>query len=172
MPTYHQPKPISFVPPILRRKFVMPDNKREQGTMIALVGLAVCLVTAGPTVKDLAYLPGKRVVEAPRVTTAPHRANLAGRMVGVYLFKDETGVELVARGDRVYTQRKLVPAKASVVWKAGRANKARVVFQYQDYLLGLPVGLAILSLGLWMRFARPARARITVTVTPGEAKGS
>jgi hypothetical protein len=41
------------------------------------------------------------------------------------------------------------------VWRAGRSDKAKTVFQYLDYLLGLPIGLGILVWGLSIRIRRP-----------------
>lgn len=155
MPKYHQPKNMSFVPPILRRKFIVPDNPRELGTLIAIIGLAICLISAGPTVVDLGHWMGKRQTEAKLVATVPFRANLESRLVGVYLFEDENKLQVAVRGDRVYLSKAAVAPKALVVWRSGRSDKAKTVFQYLDYLFGLPIGLGILAWGLFSRVKRP-----------------
>jgi hypothetical protein len=48
-----------------------------------------------------------------------------------------------------------VAPKALVVWRTGRSDKAKTLFQYLDYLLGLPIGLGILAWGLSIRVKRP-----------------
>lgn len=158
MPNYHQPKNMSFVPPILRRKFIVPDNPRELGTLIAVIGLAIALISAGPTGLDLSHWMGKRQTEAKLVAIVPFRANLESRLVGVYLFEDENKLQVAVRGDRVYLSKAAAAPKALVVWRAGRSDKAKTVFQYLDYLLGLPVGLGILAFGLFIRIKRPGRS--------------
>ncbi|MCA3695046.1 hypothetical protein [Aquidulcibacter sp.] len=155
MPTYHQPKKMSFVPPILRRRFIVPDNPRELGTLVAIIGLAISLISAGPTVLDLTQWMGKRQAEAKLVATVPFRANLESRLVGVYLFDDENKLQVAVRGDRVYLSKAAVAPKALVVWRAGRSDKAKTLFQYLDYLLGLPIGLTVLAWGLTIRVKRP-----------------
>ena len=141
MPTLHQPKKINFVPPILRRRFIVPDNPRELGTLVAIIGLAISLISAGPTLSDLSQWAGKRQTEAKLVATVPFRANLESRLVGVYLFDDDN--------------KAAVAPKALVVWRTGRSYKAKTLFQYLDYLLGLPIGLGILAWGLSIRVKRP-----------------
>lgn len=157
MPTYHQPKNMSFVPPILRRKFIVPGNPRELGTLIAIIGLAIALISAGPTGLDLSHWMGKHQTEAKLVATVPFRANLESRLVGVYLFEDENKLQVAVRGHRVYLSKAAVAPKALVVWRAGRSDKAKTLFQYLDYLLGLPIGLGILAFGLFIRVKRPDR---------------
>jgi hypothetical protein len=157
MPTYHQPKNMSFVPPILRRKFIVPGNPRELGTLIAIIGLAIALISAVPTGLDLSHWMGKHQTEAKLVATVPFRANLESRLVGVYLFEDENKLQVAVRGHRVYLSKAAVAPEALVVWRAGRSDKAKTLFQYLDYLLGLPIGLGILAFGLFIRVKRPDR---------------
>jgi hypothetical protein len=155
MPTYHQPKKMSVVPPILRRRFIVPDNPRELGTLVAIIGLAISLISSGPTILDLSNSMGKRQTEAKLIATVPFRANLESRLVGVYLFDDESKLQVAVRGDRVYLSKAAVAPRALVMWRAGRSDKAKTVFQYLDYLLGLPIGLGILVWGLSIRIRRP-----------------
>ncbi|WP_085338152.1 hypothetical protein [Aquidulcibacter paucihalophilus] len=157
MPNYHQPKNMSFVPPILRRKFIVPDNPRELGTLVVIIGLAISLMSAWPTAVDLTHWMGKRHIEAQRVAIVPYRASLQSRLVGVYLIEDENKVQVAVRGSRVYLKKEAVAPKAWVVWEAGRSDKARTLFQYLDYLWGLPIGLGILAWGLHIRTKRPDR---------------
>jgi hypothetical protein len=149
-----QPKPINFVPPILRRKFIAPDNPRELGTLVMLIGFAVFVVSAWSNVNDVFTRMGKRSTTGEFVASAPFRSSNAQRMVGVYVFKDEANTTFGVRGDRVYTRRAKIPRKATVVWPNGRSQKARVVGEYYDYLLGLPIGAAIFGFGLWLRRKR------------------
>lgn len=155
MPNYHQPKNLSFVPPILRRKFIVPDKPRELGTLVIIIGLAISLMSAWPTAVDLTQWLGKRQMEAKRVAIVPYRASLKSRLVGVYLIEDENKVQVAVRGSRVYLSKEAVAPKALVVWQAGRSNKAKTLFQYLDYLLGLPIGLTIMAWGLTIRANRP-----------------
>ncbi|MEY3233502.1 hypothetical protein [Aquidulcibacter sp.] len=154
MPNYHQHKNMSFVPPILKRKFIVPDNPRELGTLVAIIGLAISLMSAWPTAIDLTQWMGKRHTEAKRVAIVPYRASLQSRVVGVYLIEDENKVQVAVRGTRVYLSKEAVAPKALVVWRAARSDKAKTLFQYLDYLLGLPIGLGILSWGMIIRSKR------------------
>ena len=149
-----QPKPINFIPPILRRKFIAPDNPREMGTLVMLIGLAVLIVSAWNNVSDLGTRVGKRAGSGEFVASAPFRSGNAQRMVGVYIFKDENQIPVGVRGDRVFTRKAKIPVKADVVWPRGRPQKAQVVGEYYDHLLGLPVGLAIFGFGMWLRRKR------------------
>ncbi len=154
MPNHHQPKNLSFVPPILRRKFIVPDKPRELGNLVVIIGLAISLMSAWPTAVDLTQWMGKRYTEAKRVAIVPYRASLQSRLVGVYLIEDENKVQVAVRGSRVYLSKEAVAPKASVVWRAGRSDKAKTLFQYLDYLLGLPIGLGIVAWGLYIRTKR------------------
>jgi hypothetical protein len=154
MPETYQPKPISFVPPILKRKFIAPDNPREMGTLVFLIGLAIFLVSSYNNVSDIFTRMGKRATTGEFVATAPFRASNPSRLVGVYLFEDENKVPASVRGDRVYLKKNKVPKSAQIVWKRGRPQTAEVVGEYYDYLFGVPVGLGIMGLGLWIRRKR------------------
>ncbi|MFN5269890.1 MAG: hypothetical protein ACK5DN_06995 [Hyphomonadaceae bacterium] len=154
MPNHHQPKNLSFVPPILRRKFIVPDKPRELGNLVVIIGLAISLMSAWPTAVDLSQWMGKRYTEAKRVAIVPYRASLQSRLVGVYLIEDENKVQVAVRGSRVYLSKEAVAPKALVVWRAGRSDKAKTLFQYLDYLLGLPIGLGIVAWGLHIRTKR------------------
>jgi hypothetical protein len=150
----YQPKPINFVPPNLRRKFITPDNPREMGTLVILIAISVTVVSAWNNVADVFTKMGTRTGAGEFVATAPFRSQNKQRMVGVYVFKDEAKVTLGVRGDRVFTRSAKVPREAVVVWPPGRPQKARVVGEYYDHLLGIPVGLAIFAFGLWLRRKR------------------
>ena len=149
-----QPTPINFVPPILRRKFIAPDNPREMGTLVMLIGLAVLVVSSWNNVSDIFTRMGTRATSGEFVATAPFRSGNAQRMVGVYIFNDEAKMPVGVRGERVFTRKTKIPRKAEVVWRSGRPQKARIVGEYYDYLLGIPVGLAILGFGMWLRRKR------------------
>jgi hypothetical protein len=150
---YH-PKPISFVPPILKRKFVAPDNPREMGTLVMLIGFAVIVVSGWNGVRDTVVKIGKRSGVGEMVASAPFRSGNAQRMVGVYIFPDEAKLPVAVRGDRVFTRKAKIPKTAHVVWPNGRPQKALVVDEYLDYLLGVPVGFGIFGFGLWLRRKR------------------
>jgi hypothetical protein len=150
MVTLHQPKKLSFVPPILKRKFVMPEDPRELGTLIIIVGLSISLITSGPTAADLLAQHNAQEAKGKLVATSPFRAGIKQRMVGVYIFEDEAQVPASVRGSRVYLKAEAVPKTATIVWKRGRPQTAQVIYAYFDYLLGLPIGLATIAMGLWI----------------------
>jgi hypothetical protein len=150
----HHPKPVSFVPPLLRRKFVTPDNPREMGTLVMLIGFAILFVSAWTGISDTLASMGKKSAIGERVAVAPFRSGNAARMVGVYVFKDEASIPSGVRGSRVYYEKTKVPKTARVVWPRGRSQKAQVVFQHLDHLFGLPIGLGVLGFGLWIRRKR------------------
>jgi hypothetical protein len=150
---YH-PKPISFVPPILKRKFIAPDNPKEMGTLVMLIGFAIIMVSAWSNVTDLLVSYGKKSAMGTRVAEAPFRSGNAQRMVGVYLFEDEAKVPAGVRGERVFTNKAKVPNQARVVWPRARPQKARVVFEYLDYLLALPIGFGVFGFGMWLKRKR------------------
>jgi hypothetical protein len=154
MPQHYQPKPISFLPPILRRKFILPGNPREMGTLVMIIGMAIILVSVWSNVSEAFARFGKRSSTGELAATAPFRSSNALRVVGVYIFVDEAKVPAAVRGDRVFTRKAKVPKQAQIVWPAGRPQRARVVGEYYDQLLALPVGVAILGFGLWMRRPR------------------
>ncbi|GIU66217.1 hypothetical protein [Candidatus Phycosocius spiralis] len=154
MVQYHQPKHLSVLPPILRRKLIIPDNPRELGSLVVIIGLAITLTCAWPNCHDLYKRIGKQQVKASLVAVVPYRANSQSRLVGVYLFKDETNRLVAVRGNRVYLKQAAIPHQARIVWKSGRSLEAQVVFEYLDYLVGLPIGLAVLTWGLFMRTTR------------------
>ena len=138
MPQHYKPKPISFLPPILRRKFILPGNPREMGTLVMIIGMAIILVSVWSNVSEAFARFGKRSSTGELAATAPFRSSNALRVVGVYIFVDEAKV----------------PKQAQIVWPAGRPQRARVVGEYYDQLLALPVGVAILGFGLWIRRPR------------------
>ena len=154
MAQYHQPKNLSVVPPILRRKFIVPDNPRELGSLVAIIGVAISLTCAWPSAYDVISLIGKQQAQAKLVASVPYRASLATRLVGVYLLKDETNALVAVRGNRVYLKKAAIAKEARVVWKAGRSSQAQAVFEYLDYLAGLPIGLAVFAWGLLLRTKR------------------
>jgi hypothetical protein len=155
MAQYHQPKNLSVVPPILRRRFIVPDNPRELGSLVAIIGVAISLTCAWPSAYDLFSLMGKQQAQAKLVAFVPYRASLETRLVGVYLLKDETNALVAVRGNRVYLKKAAIANKATVVWKSGRSSQARTVFEYLDYLLGLPIGLGIFGWGLTLLTKKP-----------------
>ena len=161
-----QPKPINFIPPVLRRKFIVPDNPREMGTLVVIIGLVIMIVSGWNNIADLFAQMGKRHASGAFVASAPFRSNNAQRMVGVYLFKDEGGLDVGVRGERVFTNRASIPKKASIVWPSGRSQKARLVGEYYDHLFGLPVGLAIFGFGLWLRRKRVDRFEEAMNSAP------
>jgi hypothetical protein len=150
----YQPKPINFVPPILRRKFIAPDNPREIGTVIIIVGLAILIVSMWAFVSDSLTRMGTRSATGEFVASAPFRSGNAQRMVGVYIFKDEANIPVAVRGERVFVRKAKIPRKAHVVWPRGRPTKATVIGEYMDYLFGTPFGIAIIGFGIWMRRKR------------------
>lgn len=150
----HHPKPVSFVPPLFRRKFIAPDNPREMGTLVMLIGLAILIVSLWTGVLDLSAAVGKKSAIGDQVAVAPYRSANAARIVGVYIFTDERGVPSGVRGSRVFFEKAKVPKSARVVWPRGRPQKARVVYQHLDHLFGLPVGLSVIGFGLWLRRKR------------------
>jgi hypothetical protein len=150
---YH-PKPISFVPPLFRRKFIAPDNPREMGTLVMLIGFAIVMVSAWANVADVFASLGKQSATGTRVAQAPYRSGNVARMVGVYVFVDDYKVPTGVRGSRVYTNKAKIPRNARVVWPRGRSQKAQVVFENLDHLWGVPVGLGVLWLGIWVRRKR------------------
>lgn len=154
MAQQYQPKPISFVPPILKRKFIAPDNPREMGTLVMLIGFAIFVVSGWSGVADSVSSLGKRSATATKVAQAPFRSGNAVRMVGVYVFKDEVGAATGVRGERIFTRSAKIPKQAHVVWPRGRPQKARVVFEHLDYLFGVPVGLCVFGFGMWLRRKR------------------
>ncbi len=150
----YQPKPINFVPPILRRKFIAPDNPREVGNVVIIVGLAILMVSSWATINDVFVGMSKKSGSGELVASAPYRSSNAQRMVGVYVFKDENGVLMGVRGERIFVRKAKVPKKANVVWPRGRAGKAKVISEYLDYLFGVPIGLAVIGFGFWVRRKR------------------
>ena len=154
MAQYHQPKNLSVVPPILRRKFIVPDNPRELGSLVAIIGVAISLTCAWPSANDLFSLIGKQQAQANLVAAVPYRANLESRLVGVYLLQDETNALVAVRGNRVYLKKAAIAKEAKLVWSAGRSTQAKAVFEYLDYLFGLPIGLGIFAWGLLLRAKR------------------
>jgi hypothetical protein len=168
MAQQYQPKPISFVPPILKRKFIAPDNPREMGTLVMIFGFAILMVSAWPNVADLMTRLGTRSASGTYVGEVPFRSNNAQRMVGVYVFKDEAQTPFGVRGERVFTNKAKVPKTASVVWPRGRPQKAKVVGEYYDYLLGIPVGLAVFGFGLWLRRKRKDPYEDALSQSPAE----
>lgn len=154
MPQQFQPKPLNFIPPVLRRKFIAPDNPREIGNLIIIVGLAIFIVSMWSFVTDTFVRMGTRSAAGELVASAPFRSGNAQRMVGVYLFKDESSLPVAVRGDRVFTRKAKIPETAHVVWPRGRSQKARVIGEYHDYLLGAPIGLAVIGFGFWVRRKR------------------
>jgi hypothetical protein len=163
-----QPKPISFVPPILKRKFIAPDNPREMGTLVMLIGFAVILVSGWNNVSDVFTRMGKRAAIGDLVASAPFRSSNKVRIVGVYIFEDEAKMPVGVRGDRVFTRKAKIPKKAEVVWPRGRSQKARVVGEYYDYLLGLPIGAAIFAFGFWLRRKRIDPYEVAMGLVPGD----
>jgi hypothetical protein len=155
MAQYHQPKNLSVVPPILRRKFIVPDNPRELGSLVAIIGVAISLTCAWPSAHDLFSLFGKQQAQAKLVASVPYRASLETRLVGVYLFKDETNALVAVRGNRVYLKKAAIANKVTIVWKSSRSTQAKGVFEYLDYLLGLPIGLGIFGWGLTLLTKKP-----------------
>lgn len=151
----YQPKPISFVPPILRRKFIAPDNPREMGTLVIIVALAVLLVSAWNWVDDRFAAAGAQAASGRLVSTSPYQSGNAQRMVGVYVFAGEAGQPFAVRSNRVRLRKADVPKQARIVWRSGLEHRARVIGEYRDYLLGIPVGLVIFGFGLWLRRKRP-----------------
>jgi hypothetical protein len=149
-----QPKPINIVPSALRRRFIAPDNPREMGTLVILIAIAVIVVSAWNNVSDVVTRIDKRATMGEFVATAPFRSSNKQRMVGVYIFKDEANVAVGVRGERVFVRTAKVPRKAHIVWPRGRPQKAKVVGEYYDYLIGLPVGFVIFGFGLWLRRKR------------------
>ncbi len=154
MAQQYQPKPISFTPPILRRKFIAPDNPREMGTLVMIVGFVIIFVSAWNNIGDVWAGMGTRSASGKFVATAPYRSGNEQRMVGVYIFYDESQVAVGVRGERVFTNKSVIPKKAHVVWPSGRPQKARVVGEYYDFLFGLPVGIAVFGFGIWLRRKR------------------
>jgi hypothetical protein len=168
MAQQYQPKPISFVPPILKRKFVAPDNPREMGTLVMLIGFAVIIVSGWNNVSDLFTRVGKRTATGEIVASAPFRSSNKVRMVGVYLFRDEGNLPVGVRGDRIFTRKAKIPKTAQVVWPRGRSQKAHVVGEYYDYLLGLPIGAAIFAFGFWLRRKREDPYETAMNISPDD----
>jgi hypothetical protein len=154
MPENYQPKPISFVPPALKRKFIAPDNPREMGNLVILVSIAILIVTLWSGVADLVTSFGKQSAIGQRVAEAPFRSSSQARLVGVYLFEDEAKIQNAVRGERVFVDRTKIPKTARVVWPRGRPQKARVVFENLYQLFGIPIGIGVFGLGLWIRRKR------------------
>jgi hypothetical protein len=170
MAQQYTPKPISFVPPILKRKFIAPDNPREMGTLVMLIGLAIMLVSSWNNVSDVFTRMGKRAATGEFVATAPFRSSNKVRMVGVYIFKDETNMPVGVRGERIFVRKAKVPKKAEVVWPRGRSQKARVVGEHYDHLLGLPIGMAIFGFGLWLRRKREDPYEVAMNIVPDDQR--
>ena len=168
MAKHDHSKPISLVPAALKRKFITPDNPREMGTLVMLIGFAVFMVSGCNNVSDVFTRMGTRTATGEFVASAPFRSSNKQRMVGVYIFKDEANVPVGVRGDRVFTRRAKIPKQAVVVWPPGRPQKARVVGEYYDHLLGLPVGLAIFGFGIWLRRKRVDLFEQAMNSTPQE----
>jgi hypothetical protein len=150
----YTPKPISFVPPILKRKFIAPDNPREMGTLVMLISFAVVGVALWPSLSDALTSYGARSAKAEYVGSAPYRSGNEARKVGVYVFQDEANANVGVRGNRVHTNQAAIPKSAHVVWPKGRAQKAKVIYEHKDYLVAVPIGLAIFGFGLWLRRKR------------------
>jgi hypothetical protein len=150
-----QPKPVNFVSTSLRRKFIAPDNPREMGALVILIGLAVLIVSTWALMSDTLQTMGARSQNGELVATAPFRSSNAQRMVGVYIFNDEANVPVAVSSSRVYLRNASVPKSAKVIWPRGRPAQAKVVGEYYDYLLGAPIGLGIIGFGLWLRRKRP-----------------
>jgi hypothetical protein len=150
----YQPKPINFVPPILRRKFIAPDNPREIGNVVIIVGLAILAVSTWASINDVFVAMGTRNSKGDLVASAPFRSNNPVRMVGVYIFKDERGTLMGVRGERIFVRKASIPKKANVVWPRGRSGQAKVVGEYWDYLWGAPIGLSVIGFGFWVRRKR------------------
>jgi hypothetical protein len=167
---YH-PKPISFVPPILKRKFIAPDNPREMGTLVMLIGFAIILVSGWSAVADTLTSLGKESTLGARIGEAPFRSGNAQRMVGVYLFEDDAKVPTGVRGERVFTNKAKMPKQARVVWPRGRSQKAKVVFEQLDHLLVVPIGFGVFGYGLWLRRKRVDAFEVAMGRT-GDGDGS
>jgi hypothetical protein len=150
----YQPLSMNFLPPILKRKFIAPGTPREMGAFVMIVGFAVFVVSAWPSVADLVASKGKRSTMGEFVAGVPSVADNQSRLVGVYIFTDENKAPAAVRGERIRPTAAALPKKARVVWSSGRAQKARVVGEYPDYLFGIPIGLAIFGFGMWLRRKR------------------
>lgn len=152
-PTY-EPKEVNFIPPILRRKWIAPGTPKELGLAIILVGLAVAIVSSSFTIWDTIDRIGKQSAAGTYITFSPFRAGMSERIVGVYIFTDETGVQVPVRGARMFMDREKIPKQARLIWPNGRSQAARPIYEYLDYLLAFPVGLALIGLGVWVRRKR------------------
>jgi hypothetical protein len=164
----YEPKDVSFVPPILRRKWIAPNTPKELGLALILIGLAISCVSLAPVVWDSFDQMGKPSAQGQHVTEAPFRSGAAQRMVGVYLFKDESGVTYSARGGRVYTDKKAIPKQMQVIWPLGRPQAARTIFNYLDYLFALPVGLFVIGMGFWVQRKRGDAFAAAMAIKPDE----
>jgi hypothetical protein len=168
----YEPKDVSFVPPILRRKWIAPTSPKEVGMALILIGIATSAVSAGPVVWDTIDAVGKPTATGQRVAQAPFRSGASQRMVGVYLFKDQSNVSFAARGGRVFTDKKQIPAQMRVIWPNGRPQAARTIYNHTDYLLALPVGLIIIGFGVWTWRKRTDAFEAAMAVRPDETASS
>jgi hypothetical protein len=155
-------QPIRLVSPALKRalsrKFILPDDPREQSLGIIIVALA-CVIGAGwsPMAEVVASVGAERA-DARLAQAIPYRGKIEQRLVGLYVYRDADGRARMTRSTRVRLKPEAFPVTATVVHPRGQPEKARTVGEYRDRWPVLGGGLALLGFGLWWRM-RPRAAR-------------
>lgn len=158
MSRHDPPSKIRLALPLVNRRWIVPSDPREAGNAVLLVALAITFLALWGPVGDRVVTLGHSTAMAERAGQAPHRGEIRERLVGVYVFRDETGQPVPVTGRRVRLQPGDVPPRARAAWPAGRPFEARVIGEYDDRLFALPVGLALAAAGFWAR-ARARRGR-------------
>ena len=186
-------KPIGFSGSLgaaLKRKFPMPVGRKDQAMGYTLVGLAIVGGAGFDPASDAWALATQRSATGELVATTSlygaagrkavdlttgqavndvRRSNTQTRLVGTYLFSDETGSPRVALSRKPRYKVDEVPTSLTVVWPQGRVDQAKAVGEYNWQWGIVAIGVVVLGFGLWMR--RPEKPPIVRPELPPSRNG-
>lgn len=154
-------QPIQLVSPALKRamarKFIMPDDPKEQSLGILILGAATFLAAAWSPLAEVVASVGAQKSEARLARAIPYRGQINQRLVGLYVYRDAEGVARMTRSTRVRLTASAFPKTATVVYPRGEADKARTIGEYPDRWPVALLGLGLLGAGVWWRTRRRER---------------